>query len=144
MATAVESYRPPPPIVETPQEVGVWTETQDNLLESLQSWKPLKKVSQEDRDWTLGQAHDQVASGEVVTPSPTALEEGHRGASLIQGIPAGLESDVEVRSQLDEFSPEEEAFSDHLKGPALVEDDEEPLEQYLRTRSPRPPSPTRS
>ena len=82
-------------------------ETQDIL----QSWKPLKEVSQEDLDQTLSQTHNQVVSREVVTPSPTPLEEGHRGTPLIQGIPAGLESDVALQSQLDNFSPEEEAFS---------------------------------
>ena len=60
MATAVESYRPPPPIVETPQEEGIWTETQHNLMESIQSWKPLKEDSQENLDQTLSQTQGPV------------------------------------------------------------------------------------
>ena len=49
---------------------------------------------------------------------------------------------------LDKFSPEYEALSDHLsdddysalKGPVVLEDNEEPLEWYLWTCSTRPPS----
>ena len=54
----------------------------------------------------------------MVTPTTTPVE----GASLIQGIPAGLEFDLELQSQLGDFSPEDEASSDHLSdedSPAL-------------------------
>ena len=37
-ATAVETYRTPSSIVETPQVEGVWMETQENLLESIKCW----------------------------------------------------------------------------------------------------------
>ena len=47
------TYRPPSP-VETPPTGEVWTETQENLLDSISAWKPLKEVSQEDLDHTLG------------------------------------------------------------------------------------------
>ena len=58
MATAVAIFKPP--AVETPQAAGVWTETSENLLLSLPDWKPLKEISQEYLDQTLGQACDPL------------------------------------------------------------------------------------
>ena len=71
----VETYRPPP-LVETPQVEEGWTETQENLLESIPSWKPLKEVSQEDLDRTLG----SVLAQEMETPSQGMSEEEQRRA----------------------------------------------------------------
>ena len=73
-ATVVETYRPPPP-VETLQAEEGWTETQENLMESISSWKPLKEVSQEDLDRTLGPALTQYLVQETETPSQGLSEE---------------------------------------------------------------------
>ena len=72
----VVAYRPPTP-VETPQEDGAWTGTQEDLLESITAWRPLKKVSQEDLDQALGPEVIPlpVTPSETPDPSPVGGEE---------------------------------------------------------------------
>ena len=139
----MESYRPPPPtaetLVESPQ-AGAWLEAQELLMDSLKSWKPLKEVSQVDLDRALGDTQDPVSDTRLVSPSTISIEK----LSLVQGISAGFESDPEVQSQLDDLSLEEEAFSDSfldedylvLKGPHFTEEEDEPVERYLKTAPP--------
>ena len=73
--------------METPQADEVWTEPQENLLESISSWKPLKEVSQEDLDRTLGPALTQVPVQETETPSQGLSEEERRKAFIARGYP---------------------------------------------------------
>ena len=39
-----ETYRVPPPQVEIPPAGEVWKETQENLLDTIPTWSPLKEV----------------------------------------------------------------------------------------------------
>ena len=95
-----------------------------------------------DLDRTLGDTQDPVSDTCLVAPSTVWIEK----PSFVKGIPAGLESDTEVQSRLDDLSPEEEAFSDHfsdedypaLEGPHLMEEEDELIERYVRTCSTRP------
>ena len=48
-APTVAAYRHPPP-VKTPLKDEDWIETQEDMLESITAWRPLKEVSQEDLD----------------------------------------------------------------------------------------------
>ena len=111
-----------------------WLEAQVLLMESLKSRKPLKKVSQADLDRALGDTQAPVPDTRSVAKSTGSIEK----PSLVQGVPAGLESDSEVQSQLDDFYPEDEAYSDDLseedyrpKGPYITDEEEELVEQYI-------------
>ena len=92
---AIAMYKPPPP-VKTSQVEGVWEEGFVEGAPHPADWKPTK-LSQEDLDQALGEPLD---------PS-TKVEESYvekpKGTSLVLGIPAGCESDIESRSNLDEF-----------------------------------------
>ena len=126
----VEYYRPPLPLaLEAP--VGSptctsesWLEVQQILMESIKSGgKPLREVYQ---------AALSRALGKTQTPSTTEPTSSVSKSSLVQGYPAGFKSDVKLQSQLDYFSQEDEAFSDHLldeefplKGPYLTDEEEE-------------------
>ena len=53
LATSVAAYRPPV-LLETLLDTDAWVGTQEELLQSLPSWKPLKQVPQADLDQNLG------------------------------------------------------------------------------------------
>ena len=54
VSTAVATYRPSHLWWKLPSVEEGWTETRANILETISSWKPLKEVSQEDLDRTVG------------------------------------------------------------------------------------------
>ena len=98
---------------------------------------PIGGLSREDLDRTLGEPHD----------SATKIEEQREGkpegASLVSEIHAGCDTDMEIKSNLDEFEMELETpsgqFSDedvHFRASARVEE-EEVKDRFIRTRSTR-------